>query len=285
MKVARVLGLLMVVVLLANPLTALAQEEPQWKEFVSTDGKLTLTYPDGWFLVENGIDVGLPGVQISNSETALTGSGSLKQGEVGIVVILLPQEILPLLGIELPAEGEQMTPENLVKAIASVFIDATESGGVEADQTATPSGPQLSEPTLVDLTEELEAGYMTLKGEDGDGVVIAYQQDGVIVLVVGASAAGSYTEEFDAATLAVAGSVQYSGTSAELFQFMMGGSGTVNGAGESVQEPTLESGVEVTVEPVIEPTATPAHRAGSDSHQKRQQKSAPGSTGGMCSTR
>jgi hypothetical protein len=255
MKVVRVLGLLMVLVLLASPLTALAQEEPQWKEFVSSDGKLTLTYLDGWFLVENGVDVGLPGVQISNSETALTTSESLKLGEVGIVVILLPQEVLPLLGIELPPEGEQMAPEDLVKAIASVFIDTTESGSEEA----TPSGPQLGEPTLVDLTEELEAGYMTLKGEDGDGVVIAYQQDGVVVLVVGASAAGGYTEEFDAATLAVAGSVRYSGTSAELFQFMMGGAGTVEGegAGEAVPEPTLESGVEVTVEPVIEPTATP----------------------------
>jgi hypothetical protein len=251
MKSARVSSLLMVLLLLASPLTALAQEEPQWTEFVSTDGKLTLSYPEDWFLVENGADVGLPGVQISNSETALTSSASLKQDEIGIVVILLPQEILPLLGIGLPAEGEQMAPEDLVSQITSIFIVTSETTSVAPGEPTPVPTPELGEPVVVDLTDDLQAGYMTLMGEDGDGAVIAYERDGVIVLVVAASAAGGYTGEFDAAALAVAGSIQYTGTSTDLMQIMMGtaGAGDV-GATEPMQEPTLE--------PDVEPTATPA---------------------------
>jgi hypothetical protein len=251
MKSTRAFGLLTVLVLLASPLTALAQEEPQWTEFVSADGKLTISYPADWFLVENGADMGLPGVQITNTEAALTSTTGLGQDEVGIVVLLLPHEILPLLGIELPAEGEQMAPEDLVSQITAVFIITSETTSAAPGEPTPVPTPELGEPVVVDLTDDLQAGYMTLTGEDGDGAVIAYEQDGIIVLVVAASAMGSYTDEFDAAALAVAGSVRYTGTSADLMQLMMGASGT-SGAGstEPLPEPTLE--------PDIEPTAAPA---------------------------
>ena len=72
------------------------------------------------------------------------------------------------------------------------------------------------------------------------------------MLIVAASAAGGYTPAFDAMTLTVAGSIQYTGTSAELMQFMMGGASAVEGeeAGTLVEEPTQE--------PPTGPTATPA---------------------------
>jgi hypothetical protein len=250
MKSTRAFGLLMVFLLLASPLTALAQEEPQLTEFVSTDGKLTLSYPADWFLIENGADVGLPGVQISNSETVLTDIAELKQDEIGIVVLLLPQDILPLLGVELPAGGEQMAPEDLVSQITSIFIIASATTSAAPGEPTPVPTPELGEPTVVDLTDDLQAGYMTLSGVDGDGAVIAYEQDGVIMLVVAASAAGGYTDEFDAVTLAVAGSITYTGTATDLMQIMMGASGAGGGeAVEPVQEPTLE--------PDIEPTVTP----------------------------
>jgi hypothetical protein len=250
MKFTRALGLVMTLFLLASPLTAWAQEEPQWTEFVSTDGALTLSYPEGWFLVENGADVGLPGVQISNSEGALVNSEALKVGELGIIVLLLPQDILPLLGIELPAEGESMTPEDLVSKIASIFIISSETtSDAPGEMTPVPT-PELGEPTTVDLSDDVTAGYMTLKGDDGEGVVIAYEQNGVIVLIVSASAAGGYTEEFDATTLAVAGSIMYTGTAAELMQFMMGGAVEGEATGTSVGEPTLEPDIALTATPV-----------------------------------
>ena len=250
MKFTRTLGLAMALLLFASPLTALAQEEPQWTEFVSTDGALTLSYPEGWFLIENGADVGLPGVQISNSEAALANSESLKQGELGIIVLLLPQDILPLLGIELPVEGESMTPEDLVSKISSIFIITSETTSEAPGEVTPVPTPELGEPTTIDLGEDITAGYMTLKGDDGEGVVIAYEQDGVIVLIVSASAAGGYTEEFDATTLAVAGSIAYTGTAADLMQFMMGGAVEGEGAGTAVEEPTLEPDAALTATPV-----------------------------------
>jgi len=248
MKSTRALGLVMALLLLASPLTALAQEEPQWTEFVSTDGALTLSYPEGWFLIENGADVGLPGVQISNSEAALLNSERLTQGQIGIIVLLLPQDILPLLGIELPAEGEAMTPEDLASKIASIFIITSETSSEAPGEVTPVPTPELGEPTTVDLGDDVTAGYMTLKGDDGEGVVIVYEQDGVIVLIVSASAAGGYTEEFAATTLAVAGSITYTGTAADLVQFMMGG--MIEDEGTAGEEPALEPDAALTATPV-----------------------------------
>jgi hypothetical protein len=119
-----------------TPLAAFAQDDQEWETFTSTDGKLTLSYPKGWFTDESE-DFPFPHVFITNSESARDKMNSAEDvppasGEVGLVVMVLPVEFLGMLGADLP---DQPTLEDLTSAMGTMFAAPDEDQG-EGDTSA-----------------------------------------------------------------------------------------------------------------------------------------------------
>jgi hypothetical protein len=231
MKLTRLLSLLALAALVVSvPLAAFAQEEPEMKDFVSEDGLLTVSYPADWFIEENAADVSFPGVMIGNSEETLAGivSGSdeeIQPGEAGMIMILIPADFFAFLGVDV---SEETTPDDLATIVVE-NIFGTESSTDESEATAEPTAaateeaiPEFGEATVVDLTEDLQAGYVAVTEAATEGAVIVFQADGIVVITIAVAYTGEYTEEVDALALAVAASVEYTGTADDLMNALMG---------------------------------------------------------------
>jgi cytochrome c5 len=100
---------------------------------------------------------------------------------------------------------------------------ATEAPAVEGTEEATTYG----EPEVVNLTDEREAGYLTIEDSTTQGAFLAFPvSDDVVAIVMGATGPGEYTEELDAMVRDVAASVEYTGTTDQaggpLWEMMQG---------------------------------------------------------------
>jgi hypothetical protein len=226
MKLSRPLSLLVLVILVAGvPLAAFAQEEPKMEEFTSEDGLLTVLYPAEWFIQENTADSGFPGVTIGNSEETLASIVSpegeeLLPGYAGIVVMLMPVDVFSFVGVEVT---DETTPDELAAIIVENFFEGGSSAESEATaETTEAATPRFGEVETVDLTEDLQAGYVPVTEIETEGALIVYQADGIVVLTLAAAHTGEYTEEIDALALAVASSVKYTGTADELMNILLG---------------------------------------------------------------
>jgi len=230
----RLFALLAVLSLAAVPLTVLAQDGPEMEEFTSEDGSLTLQYPADWVIEPIPPDLVLPGVMMGNTQETLDsmfGEGeNLAEGQVGIAVLLLPLDILPFMEIEL---AEEFTVEELTQAMADTFAGSDDEEDMEAEATEEPADaeateeatPSVGEIEVVEVNEDgLEVGYVEVTSEDSDGAIVTYEvAEGVIALVIVGAFPGEYTEEMREQTLAVAGSIQFTGTAEDLMNTFMGG--------------------------------------------------------------
>ncbi len=219
MKRLRLIGLLVVFVLVFTPLAAMAQDdEIKLEDFVSEDETLTIGYPDGWTIQENDISVtGTPGVMMANSDDALAGmmadetDTNLAEGESGIAVLLLPVDLLAFMGIEMPTADKPLD----ILAVADAFFASTM--GSDEEDTA-----EISKAEEIELSDEITGGYITVKDTDVEGAMIVFElKDGVLAIVFGGAYPGEFTDEFNNTLVAVAQSLDYTGTGDDLMTILM----------------------------------------------------------------
>jgi hypothetical protein len=227
MRSIRFLSLLVVFALVLTPLAVFAQddEEIELEVFVSEDGMLTVGYPKEWIVQEPDLEEsGVPGIMMAASEDTLSKldseeDTSLTEGEVAIQVLLLPVDLLPLMGFEMP-EGEL----DLL-----VVADTLAASLIEEDEEALPEGEEPeNKAEEIDLREDVVAGYVTVLSPDLEGALFAFEvNDGVLAIVLAGAYPGEFTEELNDLAQAIAASLEYAGTGAELMTLLMGGGGPI----------------------------------------------------------
>jgi hypothetical protein len=231
-----VVSLVMILSLLVSPLAVLAQDdEKDPAEFVSADELLTAAYPADWFVSES---TDLPGFTVANSEKMLESVTNSEvntvaaSGDVSIEVLVLPAEVMGMMGLTVT---EETTLEDLIGMLAEQMAPA---------DTGTEDQTEVGEPEVIEVgegDEALEIGKVSMvsQADKMDGyLVVAEIGDGIYLLAAAMVYTGELTEEVDATLTDILLSVEYAGTSEDLFNQMMG-----VGAEEA---------------PVEDPTATPA---------------------------
>jgi hypothetical protein len=240
MKRVRLVSLLVVFVLTITPLAVTAQDNQiKLQDFVSQDEALTIGYPEGWVIQENDVSVtGTPGVMIANSEEALAAmtstesDGSLSEGQSGIAVLLLPVDLLGLMGIEVPTAGEPLD----ILAVADGFFASMMGGGAE-------TGADISKAEELPLSDEITAGYIKIKDSTIEGAMIVFElKPGVLTVVFGGAYPGEFTDEFNNTLTAVAQSLGYIGTGDDLMAILMGTGSSSTGDEGSTGEATATPG-------------------------------------------
>jgi hypothetical protein len=238
MKHLRLVSLLVVFVFVITPLAVMAQDnEVKLEDFVSQDESLTIGYPEGWAIQENDISVtGTPGVMMGNSEDTLATmmgtdeDSNLSEGQTGIVVLLLPVDLLGFMGIQVPAADEPLD----ILSVADAFFAMTSGSG--QDTTA-----DISKAQELALSDEITAGYIEVKDPTIDGAMIVFElKPGVLGVVFGGVYPGEFTTEFNDTVIAVAKSLDYTGTGDDLMTLLMsaGSSGADEGTtGEATATP------------------------------------------------
>jgi len=216
------LSLLALVVLMATPLSALAQgDSGKMKEFTTDDGKLTVSYPEDWFAQVNDPNAGLYGVVMANSEDLLTNvfasdTTVLASGEQAIVVFLLPADFLSMLGMV-------YDPDASAVDMTQALVDAMFATEEEAAGTATPDAPQVSDVEEVELSDDLTAGYVTVTDPNLEGAVIAFEPvEKVIAITYVLAHPGEFNDDLAQLGKDVAATVQFDGTSDDLMNIFMG---------------------------------------------------------------
>jgi hypothetical protein len=246
MKIKYVWLLVAVFVLLAGPLTALAQdgEDKEMQEFVSEDGLLTLQYPVDWS-ADQDETLPFPMVMIGNSEELLERSvedEDLMEGDAGIRVVILPVDVLAMFGAELPEDYEL---SDVALAVQASFSSDEEDG------------MEWGEPETISLTVNaakevvVEIISMTATDDTGEGVYYVYEADGLILIVTAAAYPGEFTEELAVLAQDVMATVDYKSTAEELLNAIM----------NPPEEEEEESEVAPTAAPVGLPTFTPVATA------------------------
>jgi hypothetical protein len=222
MKRAHLLGLLVVAVLALTPLVVLAQDDMEFEEYTSEDETLTLSYPKDWFIEEAGAEVGTPGIMIANSEETLAKiSGeddiAIESGEVAMMVLLFPGDLLGFLGITLT---DDTTPVELADTIVRVFMEPE----TPVDAEETPEAVEIGEAEELELDEDRTAGYVEVADNETEGAFIIFElKDGIVLISYVATAPGEFEQEYADQLKVVAGSVEYTGTAEELMAAIMGG--------------------------------------------------------------
>lgn len=165
--------------------TVLAQE-PELEELTTEDGFFTLGLPADWVVsTSDGLGLNIantPETLASIEESFSIEELALAEGSLGVVSVILPAEVLEAfqeMMAEMPAgEGEDPNlftlfgPDSDPKEMAVGFADLL------AGQEDGTVAPVIGEPELIDLTDELEAGIVTVSGETFDGLVITFLKDG-----------------------------------------------------------------------------------------------------------
>jgi hypothetical protein len=225
MKYVRLLSLLAVFVLVLTPLAVFAQDdqESELDVFVSEDETLTIGYPKEWIVWELTVeDSGVPGVMMAASQDILDrlvsteADGSLVEGEVAIEALLLPVDLLSLMGFDMP-EGELDLLAVTDMLAASLIGEETQPEGEEPENKAEE----------IDLREDVVAGYRTVLSPELEGALFVFEaNEGVLAVVLGGAYPGEFTEEFSSLVQAIAASMEYTGTGADLMTLLMGGGPT-----------------------------------------------------------
>ncbi|WP_119067073.1 hypothetical protein [Aggregatilinea lenta] len=230
----RVLSMLVLLALVIAPVTVLAQtEEPETQTFTSADELLTLAFPAGWAAEELPADAGLPGAQLASSPDTLdrliTG-GTLESGEQGVVVMLIPTELLSLMGIPV-ASGASSS--DLVSAFAYSFTgvepaadDATAEPEMMGTEDPFASTTSVSAVQTEEIGEGTEVGYVTYSDALSEGSLMAYElKDGLAVVIITIVVPGEYNDDFHAQMIDLAGSIDYTGAPEDLVTQLMGETG------------------------------------------------------------
>jgi hypothetical protein len=230
----RIVSVLVLLALAVAPAAAFAQtEEPETTTFTSADGLLTLQIPAGWGAEELPAESGLPGVQLASSADTLDRliSGEpLESGEQGVVVMLIPTDLMELIGIPVAQDG---TASDLASAFAYSFT-GVEPGAAEATAepdmmaTADPfaSNTTVSAVQTEQLSSGVEAASVTYADALSEGSILAYElKDGLAVVIISIVVPDEYTDAFHQQIIDLAGSIEYAGTPEDLVVALMGSMG------------------------------------------------------------
>lgn len=226
MKFTRLLGAALVIMLVASPFAAFAQDdELKMKEYVSDDELLAVSYPEDWIVVEvEDADMPLPSVFFANSEEAgerLNTDEDMVSGDAAIVVMLFPLDLMALMAMELP---EDASPAELAELFTASMEGDEADEETESEATEEAGGTQIGEAEEVELTDELTAGYVTISDEEAEGAYIIYKMgEDLLAITAVAAYPGEFTDELVDAGKAVAASIVYTGSAEDLMLTMMGG--------------------------------------------------------------
>jgi len=265
MKALRLFSLLAIVVLMATPLSVLAQGDTGgMKEFATEDGVLTVSYPEDWFVQVNDPTSGLYGITMANSEELLAKTfaedeSDFVAGDQAIVVFLLPTDFLSMLGMT-------YDPEASVVEMTQSLVDALFTTEEVAAGTATPEAPAVSDVEEVQLTDELTAGYVTVSDPTLEGAVIAFEPvDNVIAITYVLAYPGEFDDAVAQRGKDVAATIAFKGTSDDLMQIFMGNLST-----DSTEVPTPSaSGTTLDGNALVDERCTSCHtRARIDNEMK-----------------
>jgi hypothetical protein len=265
MKALRLFSLLAIVVLMATPLSVLAQGDTGgMKEFATEDGVLTVSYPEDWFVQVNDPTSGLYGVTMANSEELLAKTfaedeSDFVAGDQAIVVFLLPTDFLSMLGMT-------YDPEASVVDMTQSLVDALFTTEEVAAGTATPEAPAVSDVEEVQLTDELTAGYVTVSDPTLEGAVIAFEPvDNVIAITYVLAYPGEFDDAVAQRGKDVAATIAFTGTSDDLMQIFMGNLST-----DTTETPTPSaSGTSLDGNALVDERCTSCHtRARIDNEMK-----------------
>jgi hypothetical protein len=265
MKALRLFSLLAIVVLMATPLSVLAQGDTKgMKEFATEDGVLTVSYPEDWFVQVNDPTSGLYGITMANSEELLAKTfaedeSDFVAGDKAIVVFLLPTDFLSMLGMT-------YDPEASVVEMTQSLVDALFTTEEVAAGTATPEAPAVSDVEEVQLTDELTAGYVTVSDPTLEGAVIAFEPvDNVIAITYVLAYPGEFDDAVAQRGKDVAATIAFTGTSDDLMQIFMGNLST-----DTTETPTPSaSGTTLDGNALVDERCTSCHtRARIDNEMK-----------------
>jgi hypothetical protein len=136
------------------------------------------------------------------------------------------------MGITLPEDGDltQFTTD-----LVTFFL---QNESEDSMATAEPESYEYGETTLVDLTDELQGGYVTISSDKLEGAFVVFMPaDGIVALAYAVAAPGEYDDTLDSTLLAVAASLQYTATADDLMNALMGTS-----TPEATEEASMNSG-------------------------------------------
>ncbi|HML23860.1 MAG TPA: hypothetical protein PKD09_19550 [Aggregatilinea sp.] len=230
----RVLSVLVLVALAIAPAAVFAQtEEPETMTFTSADGLLTLQAPAEWDSEELPAETGLPGVQLASSPETLDrliNGGALESGEQGVVVMLIPTDLMELIGIPVAQDG---TASDLASAFAYSFTgvepgaaEATAEPGMMATEDPFASNTNVSAVQTEELSSGVEAASVTYADSLSEGSIVAYElKDGLAVVIISIVVPDEYTDAFHQQIIDLASTIQYAGEPEDLVAALMGSMG------------------------------------------------------------
>lgn len=219
MKRSRLLLLLVALSLAIAPLTVFAQgdDDMEYEEYISEDGRLSVMYPAGWLAYEDD-EVPVPNITFGNTENALEFATSdeddleFAEGDIALAVLILPTDFMALLGVEVPEEADL----DFATAIVESFVLSDDP---EEDEDI-----QIGEPEEVELDDETSAGYIEVIDEDQEGAFVVFMlSDDLIVLAFAATSVGAFEDEYGDTLVDVVSTVSFEGTGADIMLELMGG--------------------------------------------------------------
>ena len=221
MSIARLIRwgpLCVVIVLLAFPVTALAQP-PLPNTFVSQDGSITFDYPEGWIVTEDPYE----GIMLATSETALDNANAQTLVSGDFALMLMP----PSISITLTSASGITADTSITDALTAIV------GMIEGSD-----GPAFGTPAEMDLGD-VSAARVDGTLDEGDYMIalIRFSPDAYLISV-GISAPGTMSQ-FDDALDAILASVSFE---SPWLQAFAGHTDYVNSVAFSPDGTTLVSG-------------------------------------------
>lgn len=214
----RYVALLLALLLALTPLAALAQDDLKLEEYVSEDGLLTISYPEGWSSYVDE-ETPFPMVIFINSEEGLARIGDDEDpisGDQAILVFVLPAEFLSFFGVVVT---EDMTSAELATTVATMFFEPEPNAdGTVNEEDMT----EIGEAAEVELGEDLVAGVVEVADSTSEGTFTTFfPGEGLLAIVSAMAYPGEFTDEQAAVSQAVAASLVYEGSGADLLAAMM----------------------------------------------------------------
>ena len=164
----------LLILVLATPFAAWAQEDTEWAEFTNSAGTLTFSYPADWVVFEE--EDSSVGITIATSQEALDilneseDAPVFPAGEFAIGLLFPTADDLTSIASDLDPASENYYAD-LVETLALLFA----AGMVDADAAVEPvTTPEpLAEPLVVEPSEEFPYTYTAAEIESQYTIVSA----------------------------------------------------------------------------------------------------------------
>lgn len=186
-----------------------AVQETEMEDFISMTEFFTVKVPEGWSATEL-----VPGsaIVMANSQAALDryGSGSaIESDDLVLNVGFLPYALL---------QQPELRPLNIqFEASPEVFLESLMPMFRTADDLT------FGEAEIVSLSDDREAGMLTVSNEQSEGKILTFAVGEGVVAVVSTVAFPGEIRNFDEITYAIAADVSFSGAQDALYGALLGG--------------------------------------------------------------